>query len=818
MPTATADLRETAAELEAVVGELERRGLIDGPPFSEFVARHNPTLPDFEHVPKLLDVADRVVRGELDRVLVLLPPRYFKALDDDTMIATPDGWSRIADLETGDEVFGPDGETTRVTAVRHWRGRPCYRATTDDGHSIVCDAQHDWAVRLCRNRPDTYTVHNTEDLYRRQGQMKDFRRPALPRHAALSLPDAELPIAPYTLGVWLGDGTSQHATITSGDDDREWMRGQIESDGYKTSDRATESTFGVRGLQRPLRKAELLGSKRVPRAYFRASIEQRKALLQGLVDTDGTVNADAYGQVTFVTTRRGLADDVCRLVHTLGVKASIGEYRAELDGRDCGPKWYVTFHYSEAARLPRKREHCQDGTRTPHRFVDFEPAEPRDTTCISVDREDGLFLAGEALIVTHNSETFSRLLPAHFLRAHPGKHVGLTSYGAELAWELSEEARDYYVGDGGELDAEAKKRWTNPEGGEMWAAGVGGAMLGRGYHLGIVDDPIKPEDAHSPTYQKRFERWWPSKFLSRAEPGAAIVVVMQRLGTDDPVDYLLRREVGEDTDEAPQHWHVVVMDEVKSDEPLGRWDGPMGLPDTCTVEPDDRAVGDVLAPTRFNPDQVDEKQSSAGTLVTSAQRQQRPMTPTGDFWQEGWFRTYTDLPEDAYRGGKDWDTAYTSDEANSASAYVESYRGPGDPEQFPIYIENIDWDWREFPELVAWMKSLTGPHHIEQKASGKSAAQSLQRQGVAVHEVPVEGGDKFARAAGVQPVVSNRRVYVHERVRDQLLEGDRQGLLRITAEQLQNDGPNLDLNDAFVQALHRHTGGGRPGTVRVVHR
>lgn len=405
------------------------------------------------------------------------------------------------------------------------------------------------------------------------------------------------------------------------------------------------------------------------------------------------------------------------------------------------------------------------------------------------------------------SETFSRLLPAFFLRQNPHRHVGLTSYGADLAWSLSEEARNYFEGDGGRLseDTAGKKRWKTNRGGEMWAAGVGGPLLGFGYHLGIVDDPTDPEKAHSPTYQKRFREWWPSKFLSRQEPGARIVVVMQRLGTDDPIDFLFRRELGEDTDRAPEHWHVVLADEVRSDEPLGRWDGPLGIPPTCTLEADPRSVGEVLAPSRYDPERVAELQTAAGTLVSAAQRQQRPMRPSGDFWKKGWFRTYRTLPEDAYDGGRDWDTAYTKKEGSSASAYVESYRGKGQEGQFPIYIEDVDWEWKEFPELVAWMKSTSGPHYVEDKAAGKSVVQALAQESVAAQEVAVKG-DKFARAAAVQPVASNRRIFVREEVARKLLYGERQGLLRVTAEQLQADGDDLDVNDAFVQALTRHVG------------
>lgn len=410
------------------------------------------------------------------------------------------------------------------------------------------------------------------------------------------------------------------------------------------------------------------------------------------------------------------------------------------------------------------------------------------------------------------SELFSRLLPAYFLSRHSRQHVGLASYGAELAWSLSEEARNYYEADGGVLrhDTHAKKRWRTQAGGEMWAAGVGGPMLGFGFHLGIIDDPTDPERAHSPTYQRRFQEWFPAKFLSRQEPGAAIIVVMQRLGTEDPIDFLLRREVGEDTDEAPERWHVVVCDEVKSSEPLGRWDGPQGLPPTCTIEPDPRAEGDVLAPTRFSHPEVKALQTAAGSYVAQAQRQQRPSAPSGDFWREDWFITvYDELPEDAYNGGKDWDTAYTKEQHNSASAYVESYRGPGKAGEFPVYVHDLDWEWKEFPELVAWMKAIRGPHYIEQKATGKSAAQTLKRNGVPVSEVAVRG-DKFARASAMQPVVSAGRVWVRRSVLRKLLHGERQGLLRVTAEQLLSDGPNLDLNDAFVQAITRHVGTDSP--------
>lgn len=416
------------------------------------------------------------------------------------------------------------------------------------------------------------------------------------------------------------------------------------------------------------------------------------------------------------------------------------------------------------------------------------------------------------------STTFSQLLPAYYLHRYPQRNVGLASHTASLAWKHSDKARDKFKAAGGETakSRDAKRAWGNSHGGEMWAEGVGGSITGKGFDLGIIDDPLQQEDARSRKKKDEFESWYPGTWHNRQEPDAQMIVVMQRLAEDDPIDFLFRREVGDDTETAPEHWTVLCLDEIKSDEPLASYDGPMGLPETCTLIDDDRDTGEVLAPSRFNEEQVMNRQRGSGEQA-DAQRQQRPSAPSGDFWKESWFEVFgdpsnaprDDVPDGAQAHGKDWDTAYTDKERNSATAYVETAHTTEDGEPI-IWVFGCDWRWKEFPDLIPWMRRLDAPHYVEAKASGKSVVQTLERQDVKAEEVEVEGGDKYARANSVRGIVGSEetggtgRVRVHASIAEKLLLGEDQGLLRIRSEQLAEGEGDLDLNDAFVQALNRH--------------
>jgi len=241
----------------------------------------------------------------------------------------------------------------------------------------------------------------------------------------LVLPDANLPIAPYFLGVWLGDGTSRTNQITTADPA---LITEIERDGYTVRSLkshpylyAVDDENGKAvsrwqpGMTGRLRALGLQLNKHIPAIYLRASEQQRRALLAGLLDTDGTVNRD--GAVEFTTTNPRLAQDVYELVCSLGFRPSLRCGRSRYKGKDCGPKWTLAFTTGEQVfRLERKatahKERLRNYSPEHNRFryvVAVREVPSRPVRCIRVESQSHLYLAGKSMIPTHNSLAY--LLP-----------------------------------------------------------------------------------------------------------------------------------------------------------------------------------------------------------------------------------------------------------------------------------------------------------------------------------------------------------------------------------------------------------------------
>lgn len=363
--------------------------------------------------------------------LILYSAHEFKALDVATPVLTGAGWSTMGELVDGDEVFAPDGTLTKVVQAHPVRtGRPCFRLRFDDGQEVVADAEHLWSVEEVDGPRRVARVLTTQQLVergvstvaKRNGRdRRTYRfRVALPK--PLNCDDADLPVDPWLLGAWLGDGDTASGRLTVGVEDLPYVRGRLDALGETYTvqeDRRTGGrvfTVSVYGLKARLRAAGVLGAKRIPGAYALASERQRRDLLAGVMDTDGTVSAH---QVAVTMIKRELMEDVASLVRSLGYKATLREFRATIDGRDAGPMWRVQFSASQDVspfQMPRKsakiRPRQSRVTRSQYNaIVAIEPVASRPTRCITVAHESSMYLVGRGFVPTHNTaqEMFLRM-------------------------------------------------------------------------------------------------------------------------------------------------------------------------------------------------------------------------------------------------------------------------------------------------------------------------------------------------------------------------------------------------------------------------
>ncbi len=742
------------------------------------------------------------------RLIVTMAPQEGKALALDTPVPTPSGWSTMGALRVGDEVIGGDGRPCRVTWVSPtWTDRDCYLVTTGDGERIVADGAHEWVARLAR-KCSTRIVETT-DLARTRSKNAQI----LTAHHGLDLPDVDLPLDPYVLGVWLGDGTTGQAAITCHHDDVA-IRDRFADAGWPLRHTgrmhwtmAPEAPNGTYGRSNPtpakaaLRAAGVLTDKHIPLTYLRASRAQRLALLQGLIDSDGYVMPK--GQVEFCSVKRQLADDVRELVYSLGAKAVTTTGRATIDGRDCGPKYRVRFYLADAAHLPRKAERCKDSSVSRVRYVTATHCESVPTVCIEVDSDDHTFLVGRTMLPTHNSVRVAGDFPLWMLLHNPSLRIIIASYGQGLANRNGRQIRNRItthpdLGLRIAPDNGAAGEWTieGHEGG-VYSVGIGGGITGRACDCLIIDDPIKARaEADSKVYRDRVWDWWTDEASARLAPGAPVALVLTRWHHDDLAGRLIEQG----------GWTVLNIPAQAEHRP-----------DKGESDPLDRKPGEFMVSARGRTRaQWELRKRAAGSRTWASLYQGHPTPDTGNlFPADGWARYEHPLwlvRDDGARivpdamGNPDvemcqsWDFTFKdSDSSDYVVGQVWMRRG--------VHAYLLDQVRRRmgFSESCQAMLDMTArwpqavAKFVEDKANGPAIINALRAKVGGI--IPVEPeGSKYARAVAIQPLAEGGNIVLPDPV---AVEGTA-WVAELTEEARDFPGATHDDTvDALSQAVHR---------------
>lgn len=389
-----------------------------------------------------------------------------KALCINELVASPFGFRKIQDVHVGDTVIGQDGRFTKVIAETPIHERECYRVTFSDGSHVDVSDEHLWKIRRSchqtkRRRIAGLTSDNI-DLDSRiwtTKMMYNYLQKQINGDCNLLIPLCEpvhftksgrsmarLNIDPYVIGVLIGDGC-----ITESRNGVSFYT--IDEEIKQEMEKSVRFRKGVKGdeLKDILKELDLYGhysyNKFIPSCYKYAPVEERFALVQGLMDTDGYI--DDGGSCCYNTTSEELAKDFKFIIESLGGTVTITKkktgYKKERDSYNC----YIRIPETERLfRLTRKKERCKPfnggvSTRT-RRITTIEHIGEKQCKCIQVDNIDGLFLTND-FIVTHNSAIMT-LLPLYEVHNPLFTGYGFRKEEKDIMKGLWATAKIFYTG------------------------------------------------------------------------------------------------------------------------------------------------------------------------------------------------------------------------------------------------------------------------------------------------------------------------------------------------------------------------------------
>ena len=376
------------------------------------------------------------------------------------------------------------------------------------------------------------------------------------------------------------------------------------------------------------------------------------------------------------------------------------------------------------------------------------------------------------------SEFASFLFPAWMMGRDPRLKIIQTTHTAELSYRFGRKVRNLMeentfqdVFDDIELsqDSKAAGRWETNKGGEYFAAGVGGAITGRGADLLIIDDPHSEQDALSETAMESAYEWYTSGPRQRLQPGGKIVIVMTRWSTKDLTGQLMKAQ----TDVKADQWDVIEFPAILEDKPV--W------------------------PQYWKLHELESVKASLSVAKWNAQWQQNPTSEEGSIIKREWWNIW-DRPAlpSLQHVIQSYDTAYSKKETADFSAITTwgvFLHNETTPNIILLDVKKGRWDFPELKRISMQEYNYWEPETviIEQKASGTPLTQELRRVGIpVVNFTPSKGNDKHVRVNSVSPLFEAGQVWApDEKWAQELIEecaafpyGDHDDLVDSTTQAL----------------------------------
>lgn len=349
--------------------------------------------------------ADLVIIDDLD-VYIL----DYKGLPLDTPILTTEGFKELQYLTKKDKIFDKDGNKTDILNISEIHHNPCYKLEFDNGESIICDHEHRWLVSFYRAKGKfkdkiLTTEQLKEALNKYQTSKNVYDLPKILNAKPLNIEKVSLPLDPYILGAWLGDGSKSDGSITNINPNfwEEIVKREYEiGNDISSKDRAENRTiFNIRGI---LNDIGVLNNKHLPDLYLLSSYEQRLDILRGLMDTDGYYNSTRK-RFVMATTQPWQVECTVKLLASLGVKSSVIYAKKYCNGKTFDG-WDVCFTMKDNPFLIRNQENIEYPKTDKASFRVLKaiyPVNMVETKCLEVSSPSHTFLVGHSLLPTHNT-------------------------------------------------------------------------------------------------------------------------------------------------------------------------------------------------------------------------------------------------------------------------------------------------------------------------------------------------------------------------------------------------------------------------------